>query len=55
MAELTFELPIPNPETGEQTTKKTITVDDNTEALVLSNRELVRVLGRLAVAAGRIK
>lgn len=53
MAELTFELAVPDAETGETT--KTITVDDNTEALVLSNRELVKVLGRLAAVAGRIK
>lgn len=45
MGEVTFELPIPD---AEGNTTKTIVVDDNTEAIVLSNQELSRAVGRLA-------
>lgn len=40
---------------GRDGREKQITVDDNTEALVLSNQELIRILGEAMASFRRIK
>ena len=46
MGEVTFELD--RKDENNIPITRTLTIDDNTEALILSNRELVRIFGRLA-------